>query len=49
MSSEHSTIKALGAKLNVGDEMPGFKLSESKVVNLTTGEENQNLFWVEQA
>ena len=49
MRADHPTIKALQSKLNLGDEMPGFKLSESKVVNLTTGEENQNLFWVEQA
>lgn len=49
MRADHPTIKALGQKLNVGDELPGFRLSEQKVVNLTTGEENQNLFWVEQA
>jgi hypothetical protein len=49
MRADHPTIKALGQKLNVGDELPGFKLSEQRVVNLTTGEENQNLFWVEQA
>ena len=36
------------AKLNVGDEMPKFKLSDVKVVNLVTGEENENLYWVEQ-
>jgi len=34
--------------MNLGDEMPNFQLSTSKVVNLTTGEENQNLYWVEQ-
>ena len=49
MKSTHPTIKALGQKLNLGDEMAGFRLSEQKVVNLQTGEENQNLFWVEQA
>ena len=48
MRSDHPTIKALAGKLNVGDELKNFKLSESKVVNLTTGEENENLFWVEQ-
>ncbi len=49
MRSDHPTIKQLGAKLNVGDELPNFKLSDQKVVNLQTGEENENLFWVEQA
>ena len=49
MKSTHPTIKALGQKLNLGDEMAGFRLSEQKVVNLQTGEENQNLFLVEQA
>lgn len=49
MKASHPTITALGQKLNLGDEMKGFKLSEQKVVNLQTGEENQNLFWVEQA
>jgi hypothetical protein len=49
MNISHTTIKALGQKLNLGDEMAGFRLSEQKVVNLQTGEENQNLFWVEQA
>ena len=48
MRSDHPSIKALQSKLNLGDEMPGFKLSDVKVVNLTTGEENQNLYWVEQ-
>ena len=48
MRSDHPTIKALAGKLNVGDELKNFKLSESKVVNLTTGEENETLFWVEQ-
>ena len=49
MRSDHPSIKALQSKLNLGDEMPGFKLSDVKVVNLTAGEENQNLYWVEQA
>ncbi len=49
MRSDHPTIKQLGAKLNVGDELPNFQLSDQKVVNLQTGEENENLFWVEQA
>jgi hypothetical protein len=49
MRADHPTIKQLGAKLNVGDELPNFQLSDQKVVNLQTGEENENLFWVEQA
>jgi|TARA_R100000935_G_scaffold11163_2_gene22335 hypothetical protein len=48
MKADHPTIKALQSKMNLGDEMPNFQLSTSKVVNLTTGEENQNLYWVEQ-
>jgi hypothetical protein len=48
MKADHPTIKALQSKLKVGAEMPNFQLSDSKVVNLTTGEENQNLYWVEQ-
>lgn len=48
MKSDHPIINELAKKLNLGDEMPNFQLSEQKVVNLQTGEENQNLFWVEQ-
>jgi len=48
MGASHPTIVALTAKLNAGDEMPKFKLSDVKVVNLVTGEENENLYWVEQ-
>jgi hypothetical protein len=48
MRGSHPTIKALQSKLNAGDEMPGFQLSDNPVVDLKTGEET-NLRWVEQA
>ena len=47
MRANHPTIKALQNKLNQGDEMQGFKLSDNPVVDLNTGEET-NLRWVEQ-
>jgi len=47
MGANHPTIKALQNKLNQGDEMQGFKLSDNPVVDLNTGEET-NLRWVEQ-
>ncbi len=47
MRANHPTIKALQSKLNQGDEMQGFKLSDNPVVDLNTGEET-NLRWVEQ-
>lgn len=46
MGAKHPTIKALQTKLNQGDEMPGFQLSDNAVVDLNTGEET-NLRWVE--
>ena len=46
MRSDHTTIKQLGAKLNRGDEMKGFKLSDNPVLNLTSGEET-GMFWIE--
>jgi bifunctional N-acetylglucosamine-1-phosphate-uridyltransferase/glucosamine-1-phosphate-acetyltransferase GlmU-like protein len=46
MRSDHPTIKQLSAKLNRGDEMKGFKLSDNPVLNLTTGEES-GMFWIE--
>ena len=46
MGVKHPTIKALQTKLNQGDEMPGFQLSDNAVVDLNTGEET-NLRWVE--
>ena len=48
MRATHPTIKALQDKLNQGDEMPGFQMSENPVIDLNTGEET-NLRWVEQA
>ena len=44
--AKQPTIKALQTKLNQGDEMPGFQLSNNPVVDLNTGEET-NLRWVE--
>jgi len=46
MKADHPTIKQLQAKLNRGDEMSGFKLSDNPVINLTTGEET-GMFWIE--
>lgn len=48
MNAKHPTIKALQSKLNQGDEMKGFQLSDNPVIDLNTGEET-NLRWVEQA
>ena len=48
MGASHPSIKALQSKLNSGDEMPGFQLSENPVVDLNTGEDT-NLRWVEAA
>jgi hypothetical protein len=47
MRANHPTIKALQSKLNQGDEMAGFQLSDNPVIDLNTGEET-NLRWVEQ-
>jgi hypothetical protein len=49
MRADHPTIKGLQSKLNPGDEIPGFKLSANRVTNRETGEELDNLYWVEPA
>lgn len=49
LKANHPTIKGLQAKLNAGDEMPGWKLSTSPVVNQETGVAIPNLYWVEPA
>ena len=36
---------ALKAELKVGDEIPSLELTEKKVVNQSTGEEFDNLYW----
>ena len=36
---------ALKAELNVGDEIASLELTEKKVVNQSTGEEFDNLYW----
>ena len=36
---------ALRAKLKVGDELKSLELTEKKVVNQSTGEEFDNLYW----
>jgi len=46
MKADHPTIKQLQSKLNRGDKMPGFRLSDNTVMNLSTGEET-DLRWVE--
>jgi hypothetical protein len=49
LNANHPTIKGLQAKLNAGDEMPGWQLSTSPVVNQETGLAIPNLYWVEPA
>ena len=49
MDASHPTIKNLQSKLNVGDEIPGFRLSDNPVTNRETGEALPNLYWVEPA
>jgi len=49
MKATHPTIIGLQSKLNVGDEIPGFQLSNNPVVNRETGEAFDNLYWVEPA
>jgi len=46
MKADHPVIKDLQGKLNRGDEMKGFKLSDNPVVNLTTGEPT-GMYWIE--
>ena len=36
---------ALKAELKVGDEIQSLELTEKKVVNQSTGEEFDNLYW----
>ena len=47
MGAKHPTILALEQKLNAGDEMPGFRLSDNPGLDRETGEPT-GLFWVEQ-
>ena len=49
MDASHPTIKALQAKLNAGDEIPGFRISDNPVTNRETGVAIPGLFWVEPA
>jgi|688.fasta_scaffold1417332_1 hypothetical protein len=49
MKANHPTIKSLQAKLNVGDEIPGFRMSNVAVVDQKTSEALKDLFWVEPA
>ena len=46
MKANHPTILALQKKLNAGDEMPGFKMSDNPVVDIQTGELT-TLMWIE--
>ena len=46
MKANHPTIAALQKKLNSGDEMPGFQLSNNPVVDIQTGELT-TLMWIE--
>ena len=49
MKANHPTIKALQSKLNPGDEIPGFKISNVAVVDQETKEPLDNLYWAEPA
>ena len=46
MKANHPTILQLQKKLNAGDEMPGFKMSDNPVVDIQTGELT-TLLWIE--
>ena len=46
MGSNHPTIKSLMSKLNNGDVLDGFRLSNNPVIDIQTGEET-TLKWVE--
>ena len=46
MNADHATIKELQKTLNVGDEMPGFRLSTNAVIDMLT-KEPTTLMWVE--
>jgi hypothetical protein len=46
MKAVHPMIKEMQKKLEPGQEMEGFKMSDSPVMDLTTGEAT-TLFWVE--
>jgi len=49
MKADHPTFKSLQAKLKVGDEMPGFRISDTPITNKETGEAINGLFWAEPA
>jgi len=46
MNADHATIKELQKTLNVGDAMPGFRLSTNAVMDMNT-KEPTTLMWVE--
>ena len=45
MRADHPKMQTFQAKLNQGDEMPGFAFTSNPVVNRETGEET-GLYWV---
>ena len=47
MEASHPTIKGLMNKLNPGDEIPGFQISNVPVTDKDTGEPLEGLYWVE--
>lgn len=49
MDASHPTIKALQKKLNPGDEIPGFRISDNPLTDRETGTAIPNLYWVEPA
>jgi hypothetical protein len=49
MKANHPTMVGLQKKLNPGDEIPGFRLSDNPITDRETGEAIPGLFWVEPA
>ena len=46
MRADHPVIQQLQAKLNPGDAMPGFRITDNPITDRDTGEET-GLYWVE--
>ena len=46
MKADHPTIDAIKQTLNVGDEMPGFQMTDNFVMDMVT-KEPTTLRWVE--
>ena len=46
MRADHPTIKAIQKSLNVGDELPGFRMTDNVVMDMIT-KEPTTMMWVE--